>query len=86
MIVVLFLCGWKVEIREGDFARMAGSEIVESLTDDGVVVQLDFMTVFEDEGGGRLRRIGDRIGRGGIGDIVSRRNRLGAGSTGRGRT
>ena len=56
-------------------------EVVD-LADDGVVVQLELMTVFEDEGG---RRLGRAVGGGGISKSLSAEI-LRAGSTGNGRT
>ena len=50
-VVVLFLGGQEIEIRESNLPGMARSQIVERLTDDGVVANLQLMTVFENENG-----------------------------------
>ena len=58
MIVILFLGGGEIEIGDGNPAGMAGCQVVKCLTDDGVIVHLDLMAVFEDQCSGRLRRFG----------------------------
>ena len=62
MIVILLLGGRKIEIRESDLAAMTGRQIVKRLTDDGVIVHLELMTIFEHESGRRLRRFGSGLG------------------------
>src|ERR1039458_9999628 len=73
MIVILLLRGGEIEIRKSDLAGMAGRQVVEHLADDGVVVHLELMTVFEDEGRWGLRRFGSCVGGlGSVGRLVSR--------------
>ena len=64
MIVILLLRGGEIEIRKSDLAGMAGRQVVEHLADDGVVVHLELMTVFEDEGRWGLRRFQNGLGAG----------------------
>jgi hypothetical protein len=42
------LGGPEIEIRESDPAGMTGAKMVERPPDDGVVIDLELMTVFED--------------------------------------
>ena len=64
-VVVLFFRGGEVELGESDSAGMTGSEVIESLADDGVVGHLRHMAVFKHEsceGRGRFRADGLWIG------------------------
>jgi hypothetical protein len=50
-VVVLFLGGIEIEIGESDLARVAGRHIEQSGTDDRIVSDFEFVSVFEDENG-----------------------------------
>src|SRR6266568_2659667 len=61
-IIVLLAGGFEIEVGEGDSAHMPGRQIKKSHADDGVVSEFQFATVFEDEKGRFLRRVGIRRG------------------------
>ena len=50
-IFVLLLSGIEIEIGKGDLARVAGRQIEKRCADDGIVSDLEFMAVFENQNG-----------------------------------